>query len=583
MCTEDSWPGCDGASGGGEPPGAVTGAGPVGGPPRTAAEALAMMDAALDFLNGEFLAGPGGAGLDSAGLAGADLGSVLEALGGLSGKFAAARSAILARFDAARGHDADGYGSSAAWLAAMGRTTRRAANAEVRRMRQFRAHPVVAAAVARGELSEAWAAEIAEWTRRLPASWRDDVDRLLVDTALAGAELADLAVVAQAAYEKWRQQQGPDDDDGDGGFGDRYLKLATTIDGAGRVGGDLTPECAASLQAVLEALGKKAGPDDDRTEGQRFHDALQLACQLLLRADLAPDRAGADARLDGVISLAELLRLSGASELQESWLAALAGQPGYLAGRDAEVVACDAVISPVVTGSPDVTVVDEMIGVILACLDDTADGEPVGGEPAGGSTGDIGTGHGGPGSAGQDGDGGNSTGGGTAAARSRALSPEAWQALRYAIVRLAVDLVSGPDRLASILRRGLLEAPYTSKSVILDVGLSASIPGHIRRAVQLRARGCCEWPGCGKQAVYCDVHHLRHQADGGETSVNNCVLLCQFHHDICIHRKGWRLILHPDATTTAYGPHGQVLHSHAPPGDKGPPGGADSPADTGPP
>jgi len=29
---------------------------------------------------------------------------------------------------------------------------------------------------------------------------------------------------------------------------------------------------------VLEALGKKAGPEDDRTEGQRFHDALQLAC-----------------------------------------------------------------------------------------------------------------------------------------------------------------------------------------------------------------------------------------------------------------------------------------------------------------
>ena len=52
-----------------------------------------MMDAALDFLNGEFLDGPGGAGLDSAGLAGADLGSVLESLGGLSGKLIAARAA----------------------------------------------------------------------------------------------------------------------------------------------------------------------------------------------------------------------------------------------------------------------------------------------------------------------------------------------------------------------------------------------------------------------------------------------------------------------------------------------------------
>ena len=31
--------------------------------------------------------------------------------------------------------------------------------------------------------------------------------------------------------------------------------------------GNLTPECAAAVQAVLEALGKKAGPEDARTEG----------------------------------------------------------------------------------------------------------------------------------------------------------------------------------------------------------------------------------------------------------------------------------------------------------------------------
>ena len=42
--------------------------------------------------------------------------------------------------------------------------------------------------------------------------------------------------------------------------------------------GDLTPECATTVRAVLEALGKKTGPEDDRTEGQRFHDALWLAC-----------------------------------------------------------------------------------------------------------------------------------------------------------------------------------------------------------------------------------------------------------------------------------------------------------------
>jgi hypothetical protein len=41
--------------------------------------------------------------------------------------------------------------------------------------------------------------------------------------------------------------------------------------------GDLTPECATAVRAVLEALGKKTGPEDDRAEEKRFHDALQLA------------------------------------------------------------------------------------------------------------------------------------------------------------------------------------------------------------------------------------------------------------------------------------------------------------------
>ena len=53
-------------------------------------------------------------------------------------------------------------------------------------------------------------------------------------------------------------------------------------------------------------------------------------------------------------------------------------------------------------------------------------------------------------------------------------------------------------------------------------------------------------------------------ADGGETSLANCVLLCQYHHDICV--RGWTLTLHPDGTTQAGSPDGrQVLYSNPPP------------------
>ena len=148
-------------------------------------------------------------------------------------------------------------------------------------------------------------------------------------------------------------------------------------------------------------------------------------------------------------------------------------------------------------------------------------------------------------------------------ARER-FTPDAMQALRYAIARLAIDFVSGPAGIAGWLRTTLLAPPYNTPSLPLDIGYSDSIPASIRRAVLLRDRGCA-WPRCGRPAAWCDVHHLQHKKDGGKTAVSECVLLCQFHHDICIHRRGWRLILHPDGTTTAYGPDGQVLHSHSPP------------------
>ena len=155
-------------------------------------------------------------------------------------------------------------------------------------------------------------------------------------------------------------------------------------------------------------------------------------------------------------------------------------------------------------------------------------------------------------------------------ARSRArerFTPDAMQALRYAIARLAIDFVSGPAGLAGWLRTTLLAPPYNTPSLPLDIGYSDSIPASIRRAVLLRDRGCA-WPRCGRPAAWCDVHHLQHKKDGGKTAVSECVLLCQFHHDVCIHRRGWRLVLHPDGTTTAYGPGragaAQPLTTHPP-------------------
>jgi Domain of unknown function (DUF222) len=514
-------------------------------------EALQVAEDAMDFLNSP-------AALDVPGVA---CGDVLLALGRIQAKQAAARAGFLRRFDAADAHDADGYGSSAAWLAANGQLTKKDARAAVREMRRHAERPRLSEALRAGDITQSWADEIAGWTRKLPAELRDETDKILLDAAASGASLEDLATLAAYAIEQWRQQR-PDADEPDPD--DRYVQVGTTFGGAGLIRGNLTPECATAVRAVIEALGKKRGPEDDRTEGQRFHDALQQACTLLLRARLVPARAGADTQAIVHIPLSQLRQMPGAAELENAWIRARLGEDGYLTGQDAETAACDAQAVPVVTGAVSPAVIDQMID--LARTAAASIGAPAGGHDAPGADHDA------PGDA--------PPGRGPAdepaladsppqQAHGRAGSPgmsvAAWQALRHAMARLAIDLVSGPSGIAAMLRQGLLDKPWSTPSLPLDIGYSDSIPAHIRRAVVLRDRTCV-WPRCGRPAVYCDVHHLRHKGEGGETSVGNCALVCQYHHDFCIHRQGWQLKLHPDGTTEARSPDGgRTLHSHAPP------------------
>jgi len=79
---------------------------------------------------------------------------------------------------------------------------------------------------------------------------------------------------------------------------------------------------------------------------------------------MVPDRAGADTRVDVVIPLSDLLAMDSASIVEGTWLRARAGEHGYLTGKDAQAVACDALIVPVVAGAPDWAVIGEMITLI---------------------------------------------------------------------------------------------------------------------------------------------------------------------------------------------------------------------------
>ncbi len=71
----------------------------------------------------------------------------------------------------------------------------------------------------------------------------------------------------------------------------------------------------------------------------------------------------------------------------------------------------------------------------------------------------------------------------------------------------------------------------------LNIGRrSRTIPPPMRRALMARDGGC-RFPGCTSKR-YCDGHHIQHWQHGGETSLDNLVLLCRHHHRL-VHEGGF--------------------------------------------
>ena len=104
---------------------------------------------------------------------------------------------------------------------------------------------------------------------------------------------------------------------------------------------------------------------------------------------------------------------------------------------------------------------------------------------------------------------------------------------------------------------GVTRIVFGPDSQPVDLGREKRLfPPHIRRALDVRDRGCV-FAGCDAPTWWCDAHHVLHWIDGGQTSLENGALLCERHHTKVHH--GFRISRLPDGRWRTYRPDGSEI------------------------
>jgi hypothetical protein len=489
---------------------------------------------------------------------------VLRELEKLDAAEAAVRGRLLWHFDLQRGFEGEGYGGVRNFVRYGTIVTKGQADAHVGLMKARDVHRPFERAMLDGHLTVSVARRVGKLTGKIDDDdIRACVDEMVVTAAMVGSSEHDLMVIAAAAVERFAPP------DPDKPMKDRDLRLDTTFEGAGVLRGELTPECAAMVGAVLSRLALKQGKDDDRDKGQRQHDALQEMARRLLGSDLLPKQGGHSVTANVHMWLGDLMDLDDGSVLARAWTERYAakwaakridaaegmGDGGaWISGPAARSIVCDAAMFPIVWGDPDLDAADDLLRIAVE-LDGFLHSH--GGDlPAEDSAG--------IGSADRDRD------------RDRVgdavRDPERAARVVDLMERLigtAARMMSGEPGLAAFLRRGLLgPLGLGGASLPLDAGDTDHVPWWIRQIVHARD-GHCQFPlGCDKAAGDCHQHHIVPRSEHGHSSTENLGDYCKQHHLYTIHANGWKIRKLGNGAWEATAPDGRVFKT---PGRRAPP------------
>ena len=290
---------------------------------------------------------------------------------------------------------------------------------------------------------------------------------------------------------------------------ERHRKRELWLDETtGRISGQLTAEGMAMLRTALDPLAAPApatdGEYDVRSAGQRLADALVELARRAIAADSFEATHGISHRVMVMVGLDTLT-----------------------AGHE-----CRQVDDNVDDDHGD-TRIDDVNGATTANGDGAATGAALAARPASPRRTDAGS--------------------------SSADCPIAERAAGRVGAGVAPgELIWGGAISASAVRRiaccaGIQRVVLDPAGAVLDVGREYRTATPAQFAGLIARDGGCAFPACTRPASWCIAHHIIHWADGGETNLDNLVLLCTWHHTV-VHHQGWDVRLGPDRLPDFYPP-----------------------------
>lgn len=104
---------------------------------------------------------------------------------------------------------------------------------------------------------------------------------------------------------------------------------------------------------------------------------------------------------------------------------------------------------------------------------------------------------------------------------------------------------------------GTLRVTVDASGDPLNVGRESRLFTTAQRVALVARDGGCRWPGCERDASYCEAHHIDPYSEGGRTDIDRGILLCRFHH-MHLHHQKWRITRDGKAEFVLRGPNGET-------------------------